>query len=468
MARLLVQEGMDHLDVGPDTTVLDPSCGSGRFLVAALRALRDRLGVEAGAILPRIHGVELDPYAAALARLALLREAGMPAQQAGEGQVVTGDALLLRWQKRPDQLKLAFGQDSPLPPGDLIVGNPPYGASMSGKAIALYKEHYELARGRFDIVSLFVELAGVLLAPGGVLAYVLPHAFARSGGYAATREWLLAHGALAALVNIGRGFPGIDLNTCALVWREGARDGKTRGYEARGDRFCPVGEADAGFYAGRRAWPIYVGKTNLRLAQQMEADGARPLDSLAKITRGATIKGLAKLTKDADHWDGIPVVRGRNIKPYADLAEQPLGRLPEDALPPNASKAILAERTVVFQNIGDRIKATLCPKGMLPIDTVNVLACEDPAWACYLVAYLNSRLVVRYVRDMILNRATLTVHFDAPTIGALPVRLPDATELDYYDRNVPMLIGEPDPDVMQEVEERILALYGVEEVMADV
>ena len=387
----------------------------------------------------------------------------MPPQAADAVHVLSDSALATGKAEQHRQLMLRFASDDrQTPPSvELVIGNPPYGALMSAKETALYRDHYELARAKFDVVSLFIEIAGNALEQDGVMAYVLPHAFTRSGGYEATRQWLLERGSLAALINMGSGFPEIELNTCAMVWRKGVARGEVAGYEARAGELVRVGQVASSFYQGRRAWPIYVSGENVELAQHLEAEGAAPLESLVRIHRGPTIKGLAKLMRQTEPGDGTPVVRGRNVQRYADLAEMPLGCVRDEDMPEHALRGVLAGRAVVIQNIGDRVKATLCPKGMLPIDTVNVLDCHDPAIACYLVAYLNSSLVDRYVRDMILNRATLTVHFDSPTIGALPVRVPDPIELEYYDRVVPMLIEEADSEMQEEVEARIREQYGL-------
>ncbi len=460
MAQLLAEEAIKRLPSDKPPLVLDPACGSGRFLIAAYRLIQERWGLSAEDALTRLRGVELDPFAAALTRLALLREAGLPLDRVDAARIVEAHALLPRAQQT-GQLSLGFEADDDAERPDLVVGNPPYGARVTDKEAERYREQYELAAGRFDVVSLFVELGGRALREGGVLAYVLPHAFTRSGGYAATREWLTAHGSVAALVNIGRDFPEIDLDTCALLWRKGPGDATATGFEARGHRLVRVGEVESGFYRGRRVWPIYITKQNVELAMHLEGGDSQPLESLAKIRRGATIKGMSKLMQGLEPGDGVPVVRGRNVKPYANIAEMPLGCVDEADLPDEARRFITTERTLVVQNIGDRLKATLCPAGVLPIDTVNVFHVRDPGLMCYLAAYLNSALVGRYVRDMILNRATLTVHFDAPTIGNLPVRVPGPVDLDYFDRVVPMLIDEPDPDTLGEVEARVCEICEV-------
>jgi type II restriction/modification system DNA methylase subunit YeeA len=119
--------------------VLDPACGSGNFLYVALHALRDlelraqvdaeRLGLPQQA--PRVglqcvRGIEIEPYAAELARVTLwigdlqwLRKNGYTAYAepilSSLDQIECRDALL-----NPD------GTEAEWPAGDVIIGNPPF------------------------------------------------------------------------------------------------------------------------------------------------------------------------------------------------------------------------------------------------------------------------------------------------------------------------------------------------------
>lgn len=109
--------------------ILDPSCGSGNFLVEtylslrriedrALGLLTERRGVPS--VDPaNFHGIELDPVSAAVARESIRSVSGSDAADIAEG-----DALLMDWSD-------ALGSGGPA----YIVGNPPYcGArSMDGE-----------------------------------------------------------------------------------------------------------------------------------------------------------------------------------------------------------------------------------------------------------------------------------------------------------------------------------------------
>jgi type II restriction/modification system DNA methylase subunit YeeA len=127
--------------------VLDPACGSGNFLYLALLALKDlevRASVEAEALgLPRefpqvgpeaVCGIEINPYAAELARVSVwighiqwARRNGLP---------LPSDPVLrpLHTIECRDAVLGPDGQPAPWPKADAIIGNPPFlgGNAMIG------------------------------------------------------------------------------------------------------------------------------------------------------------------------------------------------------------------------------------------------------------------------------------------------------------------------------------------------
>jgi hypothetical protein len=137
-------------------SVLDPSCGDGRFLLAADRRIRS-LGASA-----TLTGCDLDPMAIASARTTLPRGTELRSE----------DALGAEW---------------PTGHFDLVIGNPPY---LSQMATATTRGG---ASGRgggpyADAAAEFLALAGELVDPaGGRVALVLPQSMLASRDAAAIR-----------------------------------------------------------------------------------------------------------------------------------------------------------------------------------------------------------------------------------------------------------------------------------------
>lgn len=138
-----------HLKRLADFRVLDPACGSGNFLYLALRALKDlehKAQVEAEALgLPRgfprigpevVKGIELNPYAAELARVSVwigeiqwMLFNGFAASQnpiLKPLETIECRDALMTWQ--PGESEGEGGQwiEAEWPKADAIIGNPPF------------------------------------------------------------------------------------------------------------------------------------------------------------------------------------------------------------------------------------------------------------------------------------------------------------------------------------------------------
>ncbi|MFO0810198.1 MAG: N-6 DNA methylase [Gemmataceae bacterium] len=132
---------------GPDVRVLDPACGSGRFLVAAGERITRRGGDPATCLI----GMDRDPLAVGLARAALRRAFGTT------GRILCGDGLMARGRY------------------DLVIGNPPFVNAIEGAGVAADLRHrFPQIRGAADLAYYFLARAMELVRPGGRVALVLP------------------------------------------------------------------------------------------------------------------------------------------------------------------------------------------------------------------------------------------------------------------------------------------------------
>lgn len=165
--------------------LIDPTCGSGHFLLGAFERLNQQWAAEAPGLDPKqrvrkamksIHGVDLNPFAVAIARFRLT-VAGILA--AGEKTVVgveelgfhlaIGDSLL----GEQGVAKALFGDDpytyatedlreygAILKPGryHVVVGNPPYITVKDKKLNEIYREAYPTAAGKYALSVPFMEL----------------------------------------------------------------------------------------------------------------------------------------------------------------------------------------------------------------------------------------------------------------------------------------------------------------------
>ncbi len=195
--------------------LIDPTCGSGHFLLGAFERLNDQWASEAPGLDPKqrvrkamdsIHGVDLNPFAVAIARFRLT-VAGIRA--AGETSLVgvpplgfhlaIGDSLL---GEQGGGVGLfddneTFSYDSEdlgeyagiLKPGQyhVVVGNPPYITVKDKVLNQIYRKAYSTAAGTYSLSVPFVELFFRLAVRGeigrnaGYVAQITSNSFMKRG-----------------------------------------------------------------------------------------------------------------------------------------------------------------------------------------------------------------------------------------------------------------------------------------------
>lgn len=170
--------------------LIDPTCGSGHFLLGAFERLVDQWATEAPALdakervrraMDSIHGVDLNPFAVAIARFRLT-VAGLVAL--GDRSLVgvpnlgfhlaIGDSLLgefgggpeaLTFEGEEDETYFYDGEDLKEYAGILgsgqyhvVVGNPPYIAVKDSALSELYRASYRTAYRQYALSVPFMEL----------------------------------------------------------------------------------------------------------------------------------------------------------------------------------------------------------------------------------------------------------------------------------------------------------------------
>lgn len=148
-------------------TLLEPACGHGAFVVAAVERLLDaaaRVGRPHDELTGAVCAFDIDPDHVALTRaavVAVLTERGVSAASAcalAAAWIIEGDFLFAR-----------------LPyPFDVVVGNPPY-VRIEQLAPALqaeYRRRYPTLYDRADLYVAFIERGLHLLGASGVLCFI--------------------------------------------------------------------------------------------------------------------------------------------------------------------------------------------------------------------------------------------------------------------------------------------------------
>jgi hypothetical protein len=266
-----------------DVTLIDPTCGSGHFLLGAFRRLLGRWQKEAPTeniadlarrALDQIYGVDINPYAVAIARfrlvLALLDAVGIKRLEKApdiKPNVVVADSLLHRF----DQRVLSVGQismDDDLRWGDrlfrlenradverlltkryhAVVGNPPYIVEKDRMKRLKFIEMYDSAAGRYALAAPFTERFFDLGIEGGFVGLINSNAWTKRDYGKSLIEKVLPRLDMQKVVDTsGCYIPGHGTPTLLLFGRHRrpSRAGVVAVLGKRGERDVPADPATA-------------------------------------------------------------------------------------------------------------------------------------------------------------------------------------------------------------------------------
>lgn len=227
-------------------TILDPACGSGAFLNAALQFLMaehhliDEMeakvagsslvfqDVENSILENNLFGVDINEESVEIAQLALWLRTAKPHRKLNSlnENIKCGNSLIsdpaiagdkaFNWQ---EQFPKVFEKGG----FDVVIGNPPY-LRVQGlrenhhKESVFYEHNFESATGRFDFYVLFIEKGFSLLNKNGVLSFILPHKFINADFGVGIRNFIFNNKALNNLVSFGaeQVFSDASVYTCII------------------------------------------------------------------------------------------------------------------------------------------------------------------------------------------------------------------------------------------------------------
>ena len=393
--------------------VLDPSCGSGSFLIKAFDMIlewyreynRGAAGraaagsaeaAEAAAKGPaggggypgagpeevadperrilrdNLFGIDVDPQAAGIAEVNLMLKAAggskVPGRMPG-ANILVGNSLVTGSEEgcgrlgpgdlaalRPlDALRLPRGRF------DVVVGNPPYYTVRGGDPIRV-SEAFEAVRsgGPVNAAMMFVKRSIDLLGDGGRLGLVVPKLCSYAKGWSATRDLLLGQARLTGVVDCMEAFRGVSLEQIIVVC-EKARGGAGGGGAYRVGRAGPgavrMGGA-IGRSASREDGMIHVESdpVSWSIAEKMRSRGSRLGDMLrgdgCAITTGEYMQGLDCWLRERPEG-GLRVLAGGDIARYRIAASRYCRRGER----PAASGGAKAEAALAPHVVGQRIVA---------------------------------------------------------------------------------------------------------------
>lgn len=340
----------------PGYSVFEPSCGSGIFLIEALRTK-----IAEGEINPleKLYGVEFDWVAADLCRLNLLLIAKNG--YSGKLNITTGDTIRLLKEN-----KLAGVESNGF---DLVVTNPPWGADWDGSLLS----DSELTVLASDSYALFIAIGLKFLKRGGRLAYILPQAFLDTASHKPIREMILTNCSDIQVASLGKTFVGLITEVVELVLanQPPIKTSKVRLYSDSGE--IELMQADV---VRREDAPLLfkVSTKEFELVEKLTSRKHVRIGKESKFALGIVTGDNKRLLKSSPFIGGEGILRGKDIGRFVYEAPTEYIHFDVSKFQQCAKEEIFrAKEKLVYRFISDKLVVSYDDKGVLTLNSANIV-----------------------------------------------------------------------------------------------
>ncbi len=215
---------------------------------------------------------------------------------------------------------------------DVVIGNPPYGASISTQDDSFYRENYSVASYQIDTYVLFCERGNCLLSNNGKLGFIIPSAWVTSVYDKELREYLLKKTKLDEIVIAKKqAFADATVETLILQFSSGIPS-KTLNIK-RWDLDDVSYQINLEEITSKKNFdfPVYTNPDKLKIVRKIQ-DSENKFDDYLEIIWGVKVykRGMGKpaqtgeeskekkfhLSEKREDTD-LPLIGGKNIQRYS-------------------------------------------------------------------------------------------------------------------------------------------------------
>ena len=461
----------NYLKIKPNSTILDPTCGCGVFLVSAYKCIK-KINSKP---LQNIYGVDLNDSAAKIARINLWLRNGKNAGSLRvlEKNIKVGNSIIenklidkkaFNWKKEFSDIHKNGGFH-------FIVGNPPYVTLKNKRDYDVRESIFsKIANGSTNAASLVLARSFELLRDGGIMAFVLPKTLIRVNSYSRLRDFLLENSKVIHIYDLGNFFKGVRGEQVILFIQ------KTRNQNEidQNKVLVKVLEKTSASLDNKKSFYIpqkvfkkhrtFLILENKRYYDIIEKIKGENLEDIAAIFRGLSISPKSDLISNTKTRYNKEIIKGSDVSKFSYKNGFFINRY---KLRNNTSKtSLLSKEKIILQNIFSSeagIISCIDKHGHLNFDTITNIVLSDTSYNIeYLFGLLNSKLINFYLKYIIYNRSKLTMHTDKVYIGKIPIKKIDKIS----QKEVVKLIKKLDRSVdkkkfLREIDQVVYKLYKI-------
>lgn len=435
--NFIVRKLVDSLSIQSGSTILDPCCGTGNFLLQ----LPDDIDAEC------VFGADLDEMSVKLARINMaLRYEGADAGLIKQ-HIVCRDYLVGG---------AAAGYD-------YIIGNPPWGYDFTADEKKRLKTIYKTARGTaVESYDVFVEKAIGDLTDKGELSFVLPKALLGVKNHRAIRSIIHDATRITYLEDLGDVFHKVQCPCMILGLKRSYKAFSTKGIlvndGVRSYEICTDREITS------EGFSLFITDEEYRVLQKLYGGNKKFLKGNAVFALGIVTGNNKEYISEVSNDRNEMVLKGSDIEKFHINDSGNFIVFEPDKFQQVAPEQLYrAKEKLFYRFISDRLVFAYDNRKILSLNSCNIVIPRIEGMDIkYILAILNSR-----VADFIYKKKFDSVKVLRSHIEAIPIPVADEESIRqviaYADRLIEGVSESEKERLCAELDKLIYGLYGLDE-----
>lgn len=499
----MMENALKNVDVvnNPFLKVLDPSCGSGYFLIEVYNILfkkfsdsinkikakysreiytvyNDKISSDSYWTLKNlpyhilkncIYGSDIDNSAVEFTKLNLMRAAKIELNLSSN--VVCCNSLI-KWENmNGNKILRNFWRNS----YDFIVGNPPW-VSMKRKYArnidrALIKYYIKEYQGNLYLPNLyecFIKRSLQVLEFNGIMAFVLPCTFARNLQYVEFRKIILNKYNLMNLA-FEMEFPNINTDIMVMILKKNYDPNNKVCLDIYGKRKYYIYQ---NLYLSNRNYEFSYESNNLNslIKSFIEYNSVSLGEICLTFTGFIGIK--SKITKYRINDSQVRILKGENISNFKVLNIN-YYEFNDDNIKGGTKdiRKLKCKNKIIIRKTGHTIVAALDTEGTIIEQSLyGLINLSDKFSYKYVLGILNSKLIQWYYLNFLITNERSMPQIKKYNLNLIPIKCCDKADQSSVEEIVDKLISEKDsrPELKEILDKVIFKMYGIQKEYVDI
>ena len=434
-------------------TILDPACGSGAFLNAALQFLiaehklidemeakitgaSIEFHMENSILENNLYGVDINEESVEIAQLALWLRTAKPHRKLSSlnQNIKCGNSLIsdpeiagskaFNWQ---EQFPKVFEKGG----FDVVIGNPPYvlcQPSNTDEATLNYYKTFEVASYKIDLFHLFFEKGVSLLKPHGYLGFITPNTYLTNKYIKPLRNFLLQNTSIVSIVDHNETvFEEASVDVATIVLHKETSEEHVISIMQNDDNhlFNIINSKK------QKDWANDADNMfNIKEEFAFRFVNCTTLGSISKSYFGIqAYDRKASIANEAITEKYLPIIDGEDVQPYSYATPTKYFNYIEDNIKSGGDWSVYSQDRIVIRQIGTTPVVGLCRKNILSSNTMySIYDISDKYNIMYILAILNSTLIKRYWTSKYSDSKQLFPKIKGYQLKELPIYITQAQQ----------------------------------------